>query len=324
MSTTQQGMNMSDQELIIQPMSSTIGAEIHGIDLRERLSNSHQSQLRNALLAWKVIFFRDQPITVEQHLEFARRFGELEIHPFVAHHEEHQEVLSIAHGEERPGGENIWHSDVTWREEPSLGSILHLRKVPPVGGDTLFADMGAAYRGLPDDIKQRVTGLEAVHDFNAFKTAMRNRGVTQEKIDALDRQFPNPTHPVIRTHPETGEQSIYVNRAFTREVVGLPAAESQELLEILYRQANHPEYQCRFTWRNHSIAFWDNRACQHYAVSDYWPHQRIAERVTIVGDKPYFQAGSEKGDELDAQFAGVIRRLATGEKSRGVQLGHRQ
>lgn len=318
-------MNQTEQPstLSVQPLSPTIGAEIAGIDLREPLSAEHLLQLHRALLDWKVIFFRDQPITVEQHMAFARHFGELEVHPFVAHHEAHPEVLSISHGEQRPGGENIWHSDVTWREQPSLGSVLHLRKVPDVGGDTLFADMGAAYRGLPQEIKDKVRGKSALHDFSAFKAAMRRRGIEQEKLDEFDDRFPNPTHPVIRTHPETGEQSIYVNRAFTRKILGLSDDESDALLEVLFQQANHPEYQCRFRWRDHSIAFWDNRACQHYAVSDYWPSERIAERVTIVGDTPVYREDNNRADQLNDEFRGVIRRLATGEANNGLQLGKR-
>ena len=309
--------------LSVQPMSPTIGAEISGIDLREPLSDGQREQIHLALLTWKVIFFRDQPISVDQHLAFARHFGDLEVHPFVAHHEDHPEVLKISHGEERPGGENIWHSDVTWRQEPSLGSILHLRKVPAVGGDTLFADMGAAYRGLPSEIKEKVRGKEAIHDFGAFKAAMRRRGVEQAKLDEFDQRFPNPTHPVIRTHPETGEQSIYVNRAFTRRIVGMSDNDSQALLELLFQQANFPEYQCRFRWRNHSIAFWDNRACQHYAVSDYWPSERIAERVTITGDTPVYRPDDNAADPLNDHFRGVVRRLATGEANNGLQLGKR-
>lgn len=314
----------ASRAISLAPLSPTIGAQISGIDLTQTLSDDDFNFLRQALLDWKVIFFRNQPVSIDEHIRFAARFGELEVHPFVAHHPDYPQVLSISHGSEKPGGENIWHSDVTWRQQPSLGSVLHLRQVPEVGGDTLFADMGAAFRGLPDHIKRRVCGLTATHDFSAFKAAMKRRGVDQRELDAFDRDYPNPTHPVIRTHPETGEQSIYVNRAFTRRIVGIPESDSNELLEILFRQADHPEYQCRFRWENHSIAFWDNRACQHYAVSDYWPSERIAERVTIVGDTPFFRAGTNGEANIDTRFRGVVRRLATGETNNGLQLGNNQ
>jgi taurine dioxygenase len=148
--------------------------------------------------------------------------------------------------------------------------------------------MYAAYDGLPQRIKDRVEGRVARHDFPNFRRSMRKRGVSDDEIAALEQRYPNPEHPVIRTHPETGRKGIYVNRAFTQEIVGMDPDESAELLDVLYAQAQFPEYQVRFSWEPNSIAFWDNRACQHYAVSDYWPNVRRVERVTIVGDAPYY------------------------------------
>ena len=304
----------------LQPLSPGIGAEIGGLDLSQPLTSELRDALYRTLLDWKVIFFRDQDITREQHLVFARSFGDLEIHPFVAGDREHPEMLRLHHNADHPGTENIWHSDVTWRAKPSLGSVLRLREVPPVGGDTLFADMGAAYRGLPKDIRDKVTGLYAQHDFSVFRRRLVEKGASEAELKEFDRQYPAPEHPVIRTHPDTGEQVIYVNRAFTRQILGIPPEESQALLEILYAQANYPEYQCRFRWRPNSIAFWDNRACQHYAVSDYWPAKRVAERVTIVGDSPKFNATSLPADSLDERFRGVLRRVATGTAQPGTPL----
>jgi taurine dioxygenase len=184
---------------------------------------------------------------------------------------------------EQVGGyENVWHSDVTWRLQPSLGSVLRAREVPDIGGDTLFSDMYAAYEGLDDSVRTSLDGLRAVHDF----TYTFGRRLSAEALAEKQKEFPPAEHPVVRTHPETGRKALYVNAAFTSHVVGLSPAESEQLLDLLFRQATVPEYQCRFRWRADSIAFWDNRAAQHYATSDYWPRRRVMERVTIVGDTP--------------------------------------
>lgn len=195
-------------------------------------------------------------------------------------------MLAITHDKDRPGRENGWHSDVTWRLEPSLGSVLRLIEVPKVGGDTLFADMEAAFEDLPDEVKEKVDGRIAVHDFAHFRKMMKARGASPEDIEKMNEKYPMVEHPVIRTHPDTGRKSIYVNAAFTQYIKDMDKDESDELLEQLYATAGTPEYQCRFRWERNSVAFWDNRSCQHYAASDYWPHRRVAERVTIIGDRP--------------------------------------
>ena len=275
------------EDLTILPMTPTIGAEIEGVDLSRPLAPATVSALRQALLDWKVLFFREQAITTEQHLAFARCFGDLEVHPFAPHKPDYPEVLAITHDDKSKGRENTWHSDVTWRLEPSLGSILRAVEVPPVGGDTLFADMYAAYDGLKDEVKARIDGAVAVHDFAHFRERMRKRGLTEAQIEALNEKYPTVEHPVVRTHPETGRKAIYVNAAFTQHIVGMEKAESDALLAHLYAQAAIPEYQCRFRWEKNAIAFWDNRASQHYAVSDYFPAVRRMERVTVIGDRPY-------------------------------------
>jgi taurine dioxygenase len=270
----------------IRPLTPTIGAEIHGIDLRRPLDAGALKEVRTALLDWKVVFFRDQNITTEQHLAFARNFGELEVHPFAPEKSGYPEVLAITHDRESRGRENIWHSDVTWRLEPSLGSILRSLEVPVVGGDTLFADMYAAYEGLSDEVKGKIDGRTAIHDFAHFRKRLRKQGKSEAEIEEYNKTYPLAEHPVVRTHPETGRKALYVNAAFTQHIIGIEREESDALLKHLYAQAAIPEYQCRFRWGVHSIAFWDNRASQHYAVSDYWPAVRRMERVTIVGDKP--------------------------------------
>jgi taurine dioxygenase len=282
MATTAQPRNFT--RFSVAPLTPTIGAELHGIDLASELSDDVIADIRAALLTYKVIFFRDQAISEDQHIAFARRFGDLEVHPVTPKDQPHQEIF---HLKTRPGGRtgaDLWHSDVTWRAEPSLGSVLRARVMPEVGGDTMFADMIAAYEGLSPALKEWVCSLTAVHDGSVFAPF---QGKTREQFW---EEFPLQEHPVVRTHPETGERALYVNRAFTTEIKGLAKKESDWLLDHLYSQASKPEYQCRFRWKENSIAFWDNRACQHYAVSDYAPAMRAMERVTVIGDRPYFDA----------------------------------
>ena len=268
-------------------LSPTIGGEILGVDLSKPLTKELKDLIYEALLVYKVIFFRDQDLTTEEHLDFSNNFGNLEVHPFAPHKENFPEVLKITHNEKSKGRENTWHSDVTWREEPSLGSVLRMIEKPEHGGDTLFADMYAAYDDLNDDIKDKLDGAIAVHDFAGFRLRLIKEGKSQEEIEAFNKKYPMPEHPVIRTHPDTKKKVIYVNRAFTQYIKGWKKEDSDSMLEFLYSRASIPEYQCRFSWENNSIAFWDNRACQHYAASDYWPNIRKVERVTIIGDRPY-------------------------------------
>ena len=270
--------------LEVAPLTPTIGAEIFGVDLRQEQDAATIAEIRAALLRHKVIFFRDQHITPEQHIAFARRFGDLEIHPATPQDQPNREVLHLAHGPKSRGSENFWHSDVTWRAEPSLGSILRAVEVPKVGGDTLFADMGAAFRELSPAMQEWLRSLNAVHDI--ARVFAKRLGKSPEELHA---QYPPQTHPVVRSHPETGEQALYVNIAFTSHIEGLSKKESDWLLQHLYAQAEVQERQCRFKWRAGSMAFWDNRAAQHYAASDYFPAVRRMERVTIAGDRPFYR-----------------------------------
>ena len=270
----------------IKRLSPSIGAELLEIDLKRPLTDSLKYEIYQALLVYKVIFFRNQDLTIEEHLDFAKNFGELEIHPFASNDEQYPEVLKITHNEKNKGRENTWHSDVTWRLEPSLGSILRMKESPKVGGDTLFADMYAAYEDLSDEVKEKLDGAIAVHDFAGFRKRLEKNGVSEEEIEVFNKKYPMPEHPVIRTHPDTGKKLIYVNAAFTQYIKDWDVDESSRMLRLLYSRAATPEYQCRFVWEDNSIAFWDNRSVQHYASSDYWPQVRRVERVTIIGDRP--------------------------------------
>ena len=265
----------------VAPLGATVGAEISGVDLGH-LDGATFAEIERAFHEYKVIFFRDQDITTEQHLAFAARFGELEEHPFLRAKQGYQKIVEFAKDDRVIGVENVWHHDVTWRIQPSLGSVLRAVDVPGIGGDTLFADMCAAYEGLDDGVKRSIDGAVPLHDFShSFGLAM-----SPDKLAEQQAKYPPARHPLVRTHPATGRRCLYVNAIFTSHVEGMPAEESRALLEHRYRQADVPEYQCRFRWQKNSIAFWDNRAVQHYAASDYDPQRRVMERVTIIGDEP--------------------------------------
>jgi len=266
----------------LRPLAATVGAEVEGVDLREPLDGETFAEIRRAFLAWRVLFFRDQPISAEQHVAFARRFGELEGHPVLPTRDAGGALVIFAKDAETTGYENLWHADVTFRECPALGAMLRAVEVPALGGDTLFADMVAAYEGLAPETKRRIDGLRAIHDFGTSF----GLGLPAEERERKRRELPPVSHPVVRTHPETGERALFVNPIFTDHVEGVSAAESDALLEQLFREAQVPEYQCRFRWTVDAIALWDNRAVQHYAVNDYWPARRVMERATIAGDRP--------------------------------------
>jgi alpha-ketoglutarate-dependent taurine dioxygenase len=263
-------------------MSPTIGAVIEGLDLGAELAEAVVSELRQALLDYKVLFFRNQRLTPGQHVAFARRFGELEQHPFIPANPEHPELVRFAKSADVGGYENIWHSDVSWREVPSMGAVLRAVEVPPTGGDTLFSDMYAAYDGLDEDTHARIEGMEAVHDFMLTFAGQ----VPPDKLAETRAQNPQVTHPVVRTHGETGRKLLYVNRIFVDHIVGLEPPESNALLDSLCKQAEIVEHQVRWHWEPDSVAFWDNRAVQHYACSDYWPSIRVMERASITGERP--------------------------------------
>ncbi len=264
------------------PLGATVGAEITGVDLTSALGDDVVADLRRALHDYKVIFFRDQPLDPHQHVAFARRFGELEVHPFLPSNTGEPELVRFEKTAEVSGYENAWHHDVTWRACPSMGAILHALSAPDRGGDTLFADMYAAYDGLDQDTKDEIDTLVAVHDFT------QTFGHTMSEADrrAAQEKYPPMRHPVVCTHPATGKLHLYVNRPFVSRIEGMDPDASRALLDRLCRQADAPEHQCRFSWTKDAVAFWDNRAVQHYASSDYWPQRRSMERASVIGTPP--------------------------------------
>jgi len=263
----------------VRPVTGLIGAEIHGVDLGEPFGDDVAAELRRALREWKVVFFRDQELTPDRHLEIARIWGEPESNPFFPSGDK-AGISRLAKDSQAIGMENIWHSDHSFLAEPARGSVLRAIEVPDATGDTMWADMAAAYDNLPADVKSRIDGLEAEHDWVTSWGLLMN----DEQIAELRERLPTVRHPIVKKHPETGRPTLYVNEPFTTRIVGMPEAESEELLEYLRAQARVPEYQVRFRWAPGSVAIWDNWAVQHYAINDYHPRRRVMERVAIAGD----------------------------------------
>lgn len=264
----------------INPLTPHMGAEITGIDLTRPLSEAAASELRAALAEYLVLFFRDQPISFAAHKALARHFGTIHVAAATAAWSvpEHPEITRMhtdATSQYVPGED--WHSDMTCDPEPPLGSILYLHTVPESGGDTAFSNMFLAYAALSERMKAYLDDLTATHDaarvFGAIAPAGTRFNVSQ--------------HPVVRTHPVSGRKALFVNKQFTARIDGLPKDESAALLAFLVQHAQRPEFQCRFRWRAHSIAFWDNRSVQHSAIWDYFPATRSGYRVTVAGDRPF-------------------------------------
>ena len=279
--------------LEVNPLTCSIGAELSNVHLGAAAEDEGlMAEIRQALLKHRVIFFRDQDITRAEHVAFARKFGELEDHPVVGSHPDHPGLVQIYKTPDSPidRNENSWHTDATWRDQPPMGCVLRCVECPPVGGDTMWVNMVMAYENLPGEIKTKIEHLRARHSIEAsFGAAM-----PIDKRLALKAKFPDAEHPVVRIHPETGEKILFVNSSFTTHFTnyntpanvrfGLDKSPgSSQLLNYLTSQAMIPEYQVRFSWKKNSMAFWDKRSTQHYAVMDYAPRHRKMERTAIMG-----------------------------------------
>lgn len=280
----------------VEQLTCAIGAELTGVSLSDAVRDEGLfAEIRSALLKHRVLFLRDQDIPRADHVAFARKFGDLEDHPVVGSDPENPGLLQIYKTPESPPEryENAWHSDTTWREVPQFGAVLRCVECPPVGGDTMWANMVLAYERLPQSVKDQIQDLRARHSIECtFGAAM-----PEEKRLALKERFPDPEHPVVRTHADTGEKILYVN-GFTTHFTNYHTASrvrvgqdhspgSGDLLRYLVSQAQIPEYQVRWRWKPNSIAIWDNSSTQHYAVMDYAPCHRKMERAGIIGTRPY-------------------------------------
>jgi len=274
--------------IMVEPVSGAVGAVVRGVDLSEPLDVSMVTEIRTAFLAHHVLFFHDQDLTPEAQMRVGRYFGELDTHPFVEGMESHPEVIEIiTEPDDRLNFGGGWHSDVTFLEEPDLASILYAINVPAFGGDTLFANQHAAYEALSGTMKDVLDGLVAKHSagpqyaeggYSTLSKSMRTKSVKH-----ADRVV---CHPLVRTHPETGEKALYVNPAFTVGIEGMRLDESMALLGFLFSHAVREPFTCRFRWSPGSVAMWDNRSVQHYALFDYRGHRRHMRRITVKGDQP--------------------------------------
>jgi taurine dioxygenase len=299
----------------VKPINGYIGAEISGADLNRPLDAAEFKTIHDALIKHEVIVFRDQDITIDQQMAFARHFGDLSIHPFSPNLPDKPEVIKLDYSADNPPAlTDCWHSDETFRPEPPLGTVLRARVVPKAGGDTLFASMTAAYRGLSERMKRYIHGLEAVHDFKPFRTLFTNSPEHRRKLREIEDKFPNPLHPVVRVHPVSGKRILNVNPQFTIRIQELKEDESQTILQFLFRQALVPEYQLRVKWQPNTVVMWDNRSVQHYAPHDYYPQRRTMERVTVCGDKPIGVAGAYEPEKQAESDVAIPQPAAAGSR----------
>jgi taurine dioxygenase len=273
--------------IALEPIAPALGAEVKGVDLCESLDEDTVGAIRRALLDYLVVFFRDQQLRPGQFLEVAKRFGETSEYPFVKGRDDYPEIVEVIKREDEQvnfGG--LWHSDTTYLEHPPMASLLYASEIPPVGGDTLFANMYRAYETLSPGMQRLLEGLKAVNSADKADAAITRVDRLRERpADATD-VVTTAEHPIVRTHPETGRRALYVNPGHTVRIVGMSEAESAPILSYLYKHQIRPELTCRFRWQQGSLAFWDNRSAQHYALNDYYGHRRVMQRITLAGDRP--------------------------------------
>ena len=299
---------VNSQPFDIHPVAGRIGAEIAGVDLSANLSDEMIRELRRLLIQYKVIFFRRQQLNADGQIAFARRFGEVTTaHPTVPSLPEHGEILDLDYGQ-NVNRANYWHTDVTFVDRPPLGSILRTINIPPVGGDTIWANTIAAYQDLPPHLQNLADQLWAVHS-NAYDYATGVVNLSQEfKVyrEIFESTVYKTLHPVVRVHPESGERGLFIG-GFVRRIRGLSQAESDDILRLLQSYVILPENTVRWRWQVGDVAFWDNRATQHYAINDYGSQPRRVQRVTIVGDLP-FSIDGKHSEAIKGDSSAYIQR----------------
>jgi taurine dioxygenase len=270
----------------VEQLGRHLGAEVHGLNLKNGWDPDTFRAFEAALIEHKVLIVRDQHLTTAEHVAISRPFGDLEVHPFRPQGE-FPEILVLDNHKDNPVlSTDVWHSDTTFRLNPTKYTILRCQIMPKLGGDTLWANMEAAYEGLSERFRTMIDGLTAIHDFQNFRVLFKKTDEDRARLRKMEELYPNPSHPVVRTHPVTGRRCIYVNPQFTVRIEGLEDDESRALLQVLFAQAQVPEYQFRLRWSPGAIVFWDNRSTQHYAANDYYPERRRMERTAVVGERP--------------------------------------
>ena len=273
-------------QLTVTPIAGALGAEIGGIDLARPLAPEAVAAMRQALLDHLVIFFRDQELTPEAYMAFAEAFGTPTGYPLIKGNAKFPFIIEIVKREDETsnfGG--IWHADTTYLDEPPMGSMLHAQMVPPFGGDTLFANQYLAYESLSEGMRKFLDSQIAVNTSAKADVSKTREDMVRGAGETQHHNF-IAEHPAVRTHPETGRRALYVNVAHTSHFKGMSEEESARILSFLFQHQVRPEFTCRFAWRQHSLAFWDNRAAQHNPVNDYHGHRRVMRRITLSGDRP--------------------------------------
>ncbi|HIG42772.1 MAG TPA: taurine dioxygenase [Gammaproteobacteria bacterium] len=272
--------------LELNPYAGALGVIVGGVDLCQPIDDVLFCELNEALLEYEVLFFRDQPLSPENHANLASLFGAPQLHQAYPHIDGFPQLTILENDEANPSKIEMWHTDMTFRRCPPLGAILHGVVVPEKGGDTLFASMSAAFEGLSGTMQSFLTGLTAIHDFSyGFKESLEEAG-GRERLAQMVLDNPPVEHPVVRTHPLSGKKGLFVNSLFTVGIKHMKQKESRMLLDFLFDHMATPETTCRFKWESNSVAFWDNRITQHKPVNDYWPQHRRMQRITIDGDEP--------------------------------------
>lgn len=286
----------TDAGVRVERTGRNLGAEISGVDLSGALSDTQFAVIEHALAEHEVLIFRDQEISSADQLAFGRHFGEPSIHPFSPNLAEMPELIVLDnHRDNPPALTDIWHTDESFRATPPKATILRSTITPKLGGDTMFASMSAAYEGLSDQQQRFLSGLEGLHDFKPFRGLLAADEEGHKRLRDLEARYPLQPHPVVQVHPASGRKVIFVNPQFTIGIKDMAEAESRPLLAMLFDLAKIPEYQYRLHWRTSTLAVWDNRAVQHYAVHDYYPQRRRMERITIAGEAPF---GVEAGHDI--------------------------
>jgi taurine dioxygenase len=274
--------------LHITPLTPAIGAVVQGIDLTRDITEPQRRAIEQALLDHQVIFWRGQPITPVQQARFAQQFGDLHIHPIYPSAPEQREVLVLDTAVTDVRDNAIWHTDVTFLPNPAMGAVLAAKQVPAYGGDTSWASGTAAFEALSSALQRLFDGLTATHDFAKSFPLERfgNDAQALARWEQTRSQHVPLSHPVVRTHPVSGRKALFVSEGFTTRINEVSTAESEALLRLLFAHAIRPEFTVRWQWRDHDVAFWDNRVTQHYAADDYRPQRRVMHRATILGDRP--------------------------------------
>ncbi len=275
--------NDAAPELRIEPLSAAIGAEIHGVDLAQGIDDRLFEAVHTALMSYQVVFFRDQTISADQHLALATRFGEPAYSKKLKMYDGYDNVSLLENDGSMIAVGAVWHTDNTDYETPPWGSLLYAEVVPTTGGDTIWASMTAAYDGLSEGMKAHLDGLTALHDNSNIRRLYAGSGTLRDDGVVIDEPA---EHPIVRTHPVTGCKGLFVNSGYTQRIAGVPEIEGRHILAMLLEHVTKPEFQVRFKWRPGSLAIWDNRCTQHYALDDYSELRRM-RRVQIVGDKPF-------------------------------------